>query len=182
LKVDGWLVGREWELWRPLAAIAKLVGEEDVQRISETISRQKQQMMLAERMELQVLKALAKLVQSDAWYSNRQIREAVLEGLDEEERIEVKKMLTAERLGRIIGSFGFEKRRVSGGYEYYLSRDLVLDLAWRWGITVDQASLDNAVEHDGGGICELCGRLAYKIYLVRGRYACEACRGDAETL
>ena len=190
---DGWLVGREWELWRPLAAIAKLVGEEDIQRISETMSQQKQKMMLTEKIELVVLKALAQIVTEDGWYSNRKIREVLVDGLDEDEKNEMRKILSAKKLGEVISSFGFERRRTGSGYEYFLQREKVLDLAERWGISIEQRSLeegqvegqeedDEAEETEAGGVCELCGRIAMKAYKVKGHYVCEYCLDDAYSL
>ena len=69
----------------------------------------------------------------------------------------------------------------------------MLDLAERWGISIEQMSLeegqvegqeedDEAEETEAGGVCELCGRIAMRAYKVKGHYVCEYCLDDAYSL
>jgi len=186
--VYGWLSGREWELWRPLATIARLVGE-DIVEISKKLSVKKTEAMRMTRLELLVIQALVNIVQKDDYYTNREIREEILKGVvDEEDRAEIKKMLTAKKLGAIIDSLSLntERKKTSKGYAYYLSAAEVKDLGERWGIYPETESLEAHVNNEEKDeeaiyydICEMCGKTTY-IRKVGKYYICAECEKEQD--
>ncbi|MEM4591750.1 MAG: hypothetical protein QW555_07980 [Nitrososphaerota archaeon] len=170
----GEMSGREWELWRPLFTIASFVGE-DICDIALELSRGKLEAMLGEKAEFWIIKALLSLVQEERWYSNREIREKILGDIvDEEERDELKKLLSAERIGKVVTSLGFMKRRSSAGYEYFLNPEGIGRVATAWGIDTVSPSLETV-----NGICEYCSREG-TVTLINNRYICNECRKNSD--
>jgi hypothetical protein len=139
------LSARELELWKPIVVLAQffqkhlsLTGSQHTQPTLPTLilnlarrkSRERQVEEMTETGENILVQTLLDVVQSDGYYSLKQIRMAVAASFDEEQ-----KWLTNEWVGRALKRLGFsEKRRVGPGVEYYLTQKAVENLAERMGI------------------------------------------------
>jgi hypothetical protein len=139
------LSARELELWKPILVLAQffqkylsLTGSQHAQPTLPTLildlarrkCRERQVEEMTETGENILVQTLLDLVQSDGYYSLKQIRMAVAASFDEEQ-----KWLTNEWVGRALKRLGFsEKRRVGPGVEYHLTQKAVENLAERMGI------------------------------------------------
>lgn len=185
---DVWFVGREWEIWKPMATMAHYVAgtmREDeaaefltrIRRFAEELVEAKRLALAVDQPELRLLAALLELVREPGWFPLSVVVQKIAEMSAPEERDEVRRAFTSQRLGRWFSRFGFErKRRMSGGIQYYLEPEKVRDVAERHGIAPsgEQAALD-AVRTETPAVCELCGREARERYLKNGRYVCPSC-------
>jgi len=129
---------RELELWKPILALA-LFFDKYIPNLSKHIlefakqkAEEKKIENLTETLEYILVQTLLECVKGDGFYKVKDIKEAVASCFDEEVR-----WLTTKWVGNCLRKLGFaEKRRVGTGYEYFLSRGKIEDLAERLGIEV----------------------------------------------
>jgi hypothetical protein len=108
-----------------LTLILKLAKRKSIERQTEEITETGDNILI---------QTLLKIVQKDAYYSLKQIRQEMAGVFDDEQR-----WLSNEWVGRALKRFGFtQKRRVGSGVEYYLTKTAVKDIAERMGIKVNE--------------------------------------------
>ncbi|MEM3618562.1 MAG: hypothetical protein QXK47_05775 [Candidatus Bathyarchaeia archaeon] len=126
---------RDLELWKPIFVLAAFFDKynpelnlfKKMSTLAGKTTEEKKVENTAETAEYILVETLTKIVTHDGYYSVRQIKEAMLEAYDEEQ-----KWLSTKWLGRALKRLGFtEKRRVGRGVEYYLTLKAVQDLAER---------------------------------------------------
>lgn len=128
---------RDLELWKPILVLAYYF-EKWIPNLSRTIleyAKKKVEEKHIENMtetgDYILVQTLLNVVDEDGYYKVKQIKEAMLSAWDEPQS-----WLTTRWVGNSLRRLGFtNKRRVGTGYEYFLSKDKVLDLAERLGIS-----------------------------------------------
>ena len=143
------LSARELELWKPIIVLAQFfqkylppTGSQHAQpslltlilKLAKRKSIERQTEEITETGDNILIQTLLKIVQKDAYYSLKQIRQEMAGVFDDEQR-----WLSNEWVGRALKRFGFtQKRRVGSGVEYYLTKTAVKDIAERMGIKVNE--------------------------------------------
>jgi len=145
---------RELELWKPILVLAcffdKYLKESDKESSSLSKKTSSQSSLFnrildfakektmekevenrTETLDLILAQTLLSIVKEDAYYKVKEIKDAMASCLDEPQ-----KWLTTRWVGNALRRLGFtDKRRFGSGYEYFLAKDKVLDLAERLGIS-----------------------------------------------
>ncbi|MEM3565829.1 MAG: hypothetical protein QXK18_03035, partial [Candidatus Bathyarchaeia archaeon] len=86
---------------------------------------------MTETLDYVLVQTLNSLVEADGFYKVKVIKEAMASNFDEPQ-----KWLTTKWIGNALRRLGFtEKRRFGSGYEYFLSKSKVKDLAERLGVS-----------------------------------------------
>jgi hypothetical protein len=161
------LSGRELELWKPILTLA-LFFDKHIEGLYSRIcdfalkkSGEKLVENVTETAEYILAQVLLRLVKSDGFYKVKDLRDAIAQSYDEEQ-----KWLTTKWVGNALKRLGFtEKRRVGTGIEYRLTLSQVQDLAERLGIekaetekgekaTSELSELSGLSEHAKGGSVE----------------------------
>lgn len=122
------LSAREWEIWRPLFALAMLVEAEGEQGLLLSLVEYAGQ-GVAKRKEEQeeertgiFANALLKFVTEEGYYAHKMLKSWVLETVDETEV----KFVTPKWIGKCLSELGLEKKRkINGRYQRFLSPELV---------------------------------------------------------
>jgi len=133
--VEG-ISAREWELWRPIIALAKVcdnTGNLEKEMIELGIKKAKDKLVesVVESGDTVLLKVLIELVTMPGYYALREVKSRMIESYGEPF-----KWLNSEWIGRAMKRLDFtEKRRVGTGAEYYLTPDGVKSIAERMGIS-----------------------------------------------
>lgn len=137
------LVGRELELWRSIFALAMFLDEKGVSTSEFTSSlcspilglavddaKQRLTENITETGEVILLQVLTQLVNKNNYYPVKTLKNKMAESFDEEQR-----WLTTRWIGSALRRLGFtEKRRVGTGYQYFLKKEDVNDLAKRMNL------------------------------------------------
>jgi hypothetical protein len=128
---------RELELWHPILTLARFFDRhfeglyERVLQFAIEKSNEKLVENLTEALDFLLVQTLTSIVAEDGFYKVKEIRDAMASNFDEPQ-----KWLTTKWIGNALRRLGFtEKRRFGSGYEYFLAKDKVLDLAERLGIS-----------------------------------------------
>lgn len=141
LQNDTDLHSRDWELWKPIFALAKFFDDKGVQGLYENVkelaekkSKERQTENATETKDYVLVEALIDLVDADKYYAVKKIKEKMLEHYEDEQQ-----WLTSEWLGRALKRLGLmEKRRIGSGMEYFITVSAIKDLANRLCITATQ--------------------------------------------
>lgn len=195
------LSNREWELWRPLLALAVFIDNGIYQKmklLAEENSSEKHVENMTETGEYILAETLIGFVDKDDYYKVKDIKDSMLSKFDEDQ-----KWLSNKWVGNALRRFGFtEKRRIGTGIEYKLTNKSVLDLAERLQIRTSPQSQDtqttpvkseasersesNAVVNNKFiflpnseiGICSYCGRQREVLFWKdnQGNWLCEECK------
>ena len=127
------ITNRQWELWKPILTLAKLVSEEvynKMFKLALKLSEEKTTENLTQSGEFLLVEAMLNVVDKDNYYSIKELKEKTVEYFDDEP-----KWLNSKWTGRALKRLGFtEKRRLGTGIEVRLNKDEVRDLAERLGI------------------------------------------------
>lgn len=148
------LDGREFELWRPIIALAKFFDAYDkpekstsatrsqhspsslsslsdmMVKLAQDMAKQSTVENLTETGESIMLQVLLGMVQGDDYVSVKTIRDKVLAEFDEQAP-----WITTRWVGNTLKRLGFkDKRRVGTGYQYKLNSAEVKDIAERMGV------------------------------------------------
>jgi hypothetical protein len=145
---------RELELWKPILVLAcffdKYLKESDKESSSLSKKTSSQSSLFnrildfakektmekevenrTETLDLILAQTLLSIVKEDAYFKVKEIKDAMASCFDEPQ-----KWLTTRWVGNALRRLGFmDKRRFGSGYEYFLAKDKVLDLAERLGIS-----------------------------------------------
>lgn len=129
------ITNRDWELWKPLLAIAKTIGDtvfEELVEYAKVKTKERITEAAVEQFELILLEVLCKMVRDDGWFAVSEIVADLKDLYDEEQ-----KWINSRTVGRMLGRLKFKnKRRVSQGTQYYLTIQDVRDMAERMGVKV----------------------------------------------
>jgi len=137
LENDADLLNRDWELWKPIFALAKFFGGsndglyEEIKGLAlEKIAENQGENSSSH--EVVLVEALASLVDEDGFYPLRGIKDEMSGVLGNGG------WLRERFVGGLLRRLGFSnKRRVGSGTEYFLRVSEVRDWALRLGISVD---------------------------------------------
>lgn len=138
------ITGRDFELWRPILALAKVIAQplyERLRTFALVKVRERQIESVSESGEMLLIQALVGLVDqnSDAWWTIAAVKEQLLAKFDEEHS-----WITNDWVGRALKRLGFsERRRVGPNRQVRLTREAVLTLAQRHGM-IEDVSVSNA--------------------------------------
>lgn len=138
--VEG-ISARNWEIWRPILALARVVGEDLKNNLYEEMikfgivkAREKLVEDVLESRDTTLLEVLLEVVKTEDYYSVKEVKGKLIDKLEENP-----KWVTAEWLGRAMKRLGFtEKRRMGKGVEYKLVPEVVRDRAVRLGMPTSQ--------------------------------------------
>jgi len=202
--------GREWQLWRPILALAKFFGEETYKQMKDLASekiKEKASEDVAEIGEVILAETLLELVVSDDFYAVDTVRQKMAEKYEQEQ-----KWLSNDWVGRALVRLGFsEKRRVGRYRQYKLTQKAVQNLCQRLGLSphapliplapdtqqaLSQEELPKTEEtpskvcgaSGASGAsdnkpCEICGSFEAKMHLIPNRgvkWLCDRCLQDYE--
>jgi hypothetical protein len=144
------LRNREWELWKPILALARYFDGEDSTALYEEMVALASDMAEERRRsnytspECVIVEVLCSIVTRDGWYSLGDIKQVVLDRFPDWEH-----WLSERYIGRVLRRLGFSSdRRVGPGYEYFLRASEVQECARRLGISV-VGELSEPSEHTG---------------------------------
>ena len=137
LENDADLLNRNWELWKPIFALAKFFD-----RSNDGLYEEMKSLALEKIAENQgensssheavLVEVLLSLVDEDNFYFLREIR------VEMAERVDDGGWLSERFIGRLLRRLGFSNsRRIRDGTQYFLKVSEVKDLALRLGISVD---------------------------------------------
>jgi hypothetical protein len=133
LKNDSDIVDRDWELWKPIFAIAKFIGSDLFERmklLAKVKSTEAHNENVSDTLEYLLVRALLKIVEKDDFYKIKLIRSKMTESYDEEQDC-----LTHRWIGAALKRLGFiEKRRIGDGTEVRLTVKAVTDMGERLGV------------------------------------------------
>jgi len=132
---DTTLSNRNWELWKPILALAKFFDSNDLLNnmkklaVEKTLESKRDD---SETDEYVLVETLLSLVANDGYYSLTQIIRGMLDHLEQGN------WLSARTVGRLLRRLGFSaRRRVRTGTEYFLKASQVKDVAKKLGISAD---------------------------------------------
>lgn len=132
------LNNREWELWQPVLALARLFSEDTYKRMLELAVEKAEERKVDKSFspEAELCEALLAIVDKDDLYGLGRIKEHIIWKYDNK----VPSWITEKHISHLLKKFGFPKpTRYSNGYKYYLTLSKVKDLAHRYGV-VDEHS------------------------------------------
>jgi len=202
--------GREWQLWRPILALAKFFGEETYKQMKDLASekiKEKASEDVAEVGEVILAETLLELVVNDDFYAVDTVRQKMAEKYEQEQ-----KWLSNDWVGRALVRLGFsEKRRVGRYRQYKLTKKAVQILCQRLGLAphapliplapdtqqaLSQGELTRTEESpskvcgasgtsgvSGNQPCEICSSFEAKMHLIPNRgvkWLCDRCLQDYE--
>jgi len=127
LQNDTVLQSRNWELWKPIMALAKFLG--DVVLLEHIIDLAiekavESQLNTFELSELVLIETLLSIVDHDGFYKLKDIKCEMVKHLDDFE------YLSFRHAGSLLRKLGFSKtKRIGSGYQYYLTVSKVTSLA-----------------------------------------------------
>jgi hypothetical protein len=136
--------GREWELWRPILALAQFFGDgvfaEMKALAMEKVAERSKNSVTEEQV---LMETLLSLVTDDDFYKLKEIRDAMASRLDSGG------WLDPRRVARLLRTLGFtETRRMAQGTEFKFEVEKVKDAARRLGVSVDSVDSEDAGEKE----------------------------------
>ena len=149
--------GRAWELWRPILVLAAFFEAHGVEGLVVRMLRLAKDRIeaswvadVSESRDLALVRALMRLAESEeGWVPVRRIREELISILVEEEGEEAGRWVTPQWVGRALKRLGLERRRVSRGSEWLITREAVREVALRMGLIPSWSEAD-ASDSEGG--------------------------------
>ena len=169
------LSNREWELWKPLISIARLMGgevEKNLVSLALHTARQKDMDEIGDNWEQCLVIGLYKLIKSEGWFSVKEITNEARYELDE-----APEGLNTRWVGRALMRLNIrEKRRVGNGVQYKIAPSQVMDIANRLHIPLSTTTLNytttlttqetNKELNNGGNLgSEVSGEVTNKLHL-----------------
>jgi hypothetical protein len=138
LENQGDLSNRDWELWRPILAIARVVSGETYDGMlalgHEKAEQRKVDHYFTE--EYTLAEVLNEIVVTDDYYWLGYIKE----NIEAKREYKVPSWLTERGISNLLKKFGFQKtKRDNKGVKYYLTVTAVKDIARRFGIINDDS-------------------------------------------
>lgn len=131
------LKNREWELWKPILAIALHIDPDELYprmiEYANKIGSYKIMKEKTETFETELIEVLLEMVKEDGYYRNLDIVEALNSNYDNPQNY-----INSKKVGRAMDRIGFkDSRRMSRGTEYFLKRENVVDIAIRYDVIED---------------------------------------------
>ena len=129
--------GRDWELFRPIWAIAEHFGVTDeIEGLMKQLIEQRQTEHISENRDYVLAQSLIFHAKEDRWYTLSEIREDMRSTLGVDN---IPKWLSPQWLGKALTRLGFtEKRRTPSGMQYFIRRADVIRLAIRLGLPLEE--------------------------------------------
>jgi hypothetical protein len=126
------ITARAWELWRPILALAKHFGGEDLVNQMKTLALEcvaEIELDNADLIENLLVESLLPTITADGYYALSSIKEELVQHLEDGAWVK-------ERyVGRLLRNLGFaNKRRRNYGYEYFIEVAKIRQLAQTHGI------------------------------------------------
>jgi hypothetical protein len=138
---------RDWQIWKPLLAIAKVVSDDLVKELGdwarEECEMNKEEDVNEESWDTKVMKALLSLVQSDELkkYYMKEIKDVVDQEFvekqyfdnfkNEEVKVFMKNRPSSSYIGRLLNKVGFRKDKFKSGERgYWFNKKKIASVAW----------------------------------------------------
>lgn len=141
------LVNREWEIWKPILALARVFSG-DIYKGMLQLALEKAKERKVEQSftpEAELAEVLLSMVDRDDYYRLGDIKEY----MELKYRNRVPNWLTERNIGSMLRKFGFPRpKRDSKGFKYYLTVSQVKEIARRLGID-DEGSAHSAPPTEG---------------------------------
>lgn len=125
------LFGRDWELWKPILSMSKLISEDLYQKMRSYAIKKSKQRKEDEKdtPKFVIIQVLLDIIGADGWYFNSQILEPVKEQFE---------WMSPQKLGYELKELGLKSESSNRGRKYFLRVEDIKDIAERLGITVGQ--------------------------------------------
>jgi len=127
------LLNRDWELWKPILALARFFGSSTLYEEMRDLASEKateRQSISADPYEIALAETLLSLVDHDCYYSLADIRNGMFRRLEDDE------FLSSRQVGGLLRRCGFtQSRRMNSGYHCFLHVSRVRTLAQRLGVS-----------------------------------------------
>lgn len=136
---DDKLTGRDWELWKPLLSIVKVISDDTYNELREyalDISKQRKEDE-SDTIKISIVRCLLELADKDDWYPNKQIFELVKKDFE---------WMTAQRLGYHMKALGFRSKAHGSGKGYDLNINDIKKVAESLGIEIEDKKEDDSDE------------------------------------
>jgi len=133
---DEKLFGRDWELWKPLLSIAKVISDDVYNELREyalDISKQRKEDE-SDTVKISIVRCLLEIADKDEWYSNKQILELVKKDFE---------WMTAQRLGYHLKALGFKSKARGSGKGYDLKISDIKKVAESLGIEIEKEAVSD---------------------------------------
>jgi hypothetical protein len=136
------VTGRDWELWKPIFALAKFFGNDllDEMKALAVTNAEQRRIDNAEEHENILIETLLDLVTKTGYYKISDVKDSFAS------YFENSNFLTEQYVGTLLRRFGFtNKKRMNHGYVYFISVEKVKQLAQRAGIGTDSEGSEGSV-------------------------------------
>jgi hypothetical protein len=144
LEAEG-ITGRNWELWRPILALAKHFGGDNLVVQMKALAAEcivEGTLDNSDSNENLLIETLLSVVKEDGFYKLSQIREEFVSHMEDSNW-----KPNARYVGKLLRTLGFkEKRRRNYGFEYLLKVEKIKQLAKDHGISVDSVPSEAPIE------------------------------------
>ncbi|RLC36892.1 hypothetical protein DRH29_03530 [candidate division Kazan bacterium] len=135
-KIEDLIIGRPYQLWKPLFTIAKMTGDKkvlyDLVSLALDIETYRVEEDIAETRDSNLMYLLIEMVTHDGWYYIKDITERMREGLSEREKELIKPRAISNSLRRL--GLDKNKKKDRKGAKVWLTVREVKDIAKRMGI------------------------------------------------
>jgi len=132
---------RDWQLWRPLFALAKWVGDPLPALILSVAKRNAGERVAkdaTEGMDVLLLKVLAERVCEEGWYSDAELKMGMMEKMDEQP-----KWLDNRYVRQLLERLQWKQRKRSGkNVVFFITPEQVKDRCERYGVEVSEEAED----------------------------------------
>lgn len=133
LQNDRSLQNRDWELWKPILALAKFFDDTTLFQSIRALAIEKaaeSQSTNSEMFEIILVETLLSLADHDDFYKLADIKHEMINHLEDHD------YLSSRHIGNLLRRLGFtQNRRLGSGYQYFLQVSKVRDLAKSLGIS-----------------------------------------------
>jgi len=134
---------RNWELWRPIIALAQAFGGTDLANCMKILALEcihDRKLDNADTVENILIESLLVIAKEDRYYALAEIKKEFAS------HIENGTWVTERYVGRLLRTLGFnEKRRINIGFQYRIQPAKVEQLAQSYGITINEDSVESVV-------------------------------------
>lgn len=141
---DEQIVGRNWELWRPLLAIGKIMGEDVYSHLRNyalgLIQKAKDEDSLT--LDGVLIQYLGDEVKEEGWINNKEILKELHESVEWE-------WVTPRIIGIHMRNLGFKPRHTKEGNRYFIKRGKVEESAMRFGIDLSNDEANEEKQANG---------------------------------
>jgi hypothetical protein len=138
LEAEG-ITGRNWELWKPILALARHFGGDNLVAQMKELALEcvsEGELDNADSNENLLIETILSIVKEDGFYKLSLIRDGIVSHMEDSNW-----KPNCRYVGKLLRTLGFrEKRRKNYGFEYLLQVEKIKQLARNYGISVDSVA------------------------------------------